>query len=348
MHGENTECPRATTTRGEVAARVLRDWGFELPDALFRFWTFLESLGPVESRALGEMDVSPAGVMDLFADPARGPRAGIDVRVHGRYYRDPPEFLTFLHGGSDGLHHGLWFDDGRTPRGVASYHTHDGGGVDMSAATPLEAVRALLERCWRDLDDDERSDEAAARRARLGRLREHLTAHETGDRPETGLAYSRAYDNSVRPRDRVTTLDGAGALVPGETALGRPAQHAVDEYRFAAHMHAVFEDPAELEAAVAEARRRLAAGDPTEALVLGRDLHWASGGDPVREAAAAELLPAAYRALDRPALAAVAEAHHRHRDLPHVDVLEDGVAQRPGRRRCRRVSSAGPSPRPAA
>jgi len=92
-------------------------------------------------------------------------------------------------------------------------------------------------------------------------------------------------------------------------------------------MYALFEDSAELAAALAEARRRCAAGDPAEALVLGRDLHWASGGDPAREAAAAELLLSAYEALDRPALAAVAEAHHRHRDLPHVDVLE----ARPGR-----------------
>ncbi|MEV0126759.1 ADP-ribosylation family protein [Streptomyces sp. NPDC050703] len=326
MHGENTGRPQTATTRDAVAARVLRDWGFELPDALFRFRTFLESLGPVESRALGEMDVSPAGVMDLFADPARVPRAGIDVRVHGRYYRDPPEFLTFLHGGSDGLHHGLWFDDGRTSRGVASYRTHDGGGIDMSAATPLEAVRAILERHWRDLDDDEQSDEVAARRARLGLLRERLTAHGTGERPETGLAYSRAYDGGVHHRDRVTTLDGAGALVTGGTALGRPPQHAVDEYGFATHMYAVFEDPAQFAAALAEARCRLAAGEPAEALVLGRDLHWASGGDPAREAAAADLLPPAYRALGRPALAAIAESHRRHRGLSHVDVLEDEVA----------------------
>ena len=339
MHGENTDRPTtataattvattvATATRGDVEARVLRDWGFELPDSLFRFRTFLESLGPVESQALGDLDVRPVGVMDLFDDPRREPRAGIDARVHGRYYRDPPEFLTFLHGGSDGLHHGLWFDDGRTSRGVASYYNNDGGGIDMSAATPLEAVRAILERCWRDLDDDEQSDSVAARRVRLGRLRERLTDHETGDRPETGLVYSRAYDGRVPHRGRVATLDGAGALVPGGTALGRPAQHAVDEYAFATHMYALFEDSAELAAALAEARRRCAAGDPAEALVLGRDLHWASGGDPAREAAAAELLLSAYEALDRPALAAVAEAHHRHRDLPHVDVLE----ARPGR-----------------
>lgn len=115
--------------RARVEERFLRDWGFELPDSIFRFSGFLESLGPVEHQALREVGVSPAGIMDLFADPGLRPRDGIDVRVHGRYYRDPPEFLTFMHAGSDGLHHGLWFDDGRTCRGVASYYNNDGDGT---------------------------------------------------------------------------------------------------------------------------------------------------------------------------------------------------------------------------
>jgi non-ribosomal peptide synthetase component F len=64
---------------------------------------------------------------------------------------------------------------------------------------------------------------------------------------------------------------------------------------------------------VEDARRRCAEGDATEALVLGRDLHWASAGEPDLEALANELLTLAYRALDRPALAGIADAHHRHR-----------------------------------
>lgn len=86
-------------------------------------------------------------------------------------------------------------------------------------------------------------------------------------------------------------------------------------------MYEFFEDHAAVERSVEEARRRCAAGDPAEALVLGRDLHWASGGEPVLEEFARDLLVAAYGALDRPALAETAAAHHRHRDLPRVDVL---------------------------
>ncbi|MEV0324670.1 ADP-ribosylation family protein [Streptomyces sp. NPDC050658] len=322
---EQTE---STPGRAEAEERFLRDWGLELPESVFRFWTFLGSLGHVERRALQELDVSPVGVMDLFADAGRQPRDGIDVRVHGRYYRDPPEFVTFLHGGSDGLHHGLWFDDGRTCAGVASYYNNDGGGIDTRSGTPLEAVRSIIELVCRDLDDDVRDDdvqdEVSARRSRLDLLRTALTAFETRDRPETGLAYSQAYVWTAPPvaPDRITTLDGAGALASGESALGRPPHNAADEYKFATYMYELFEDPAALRESAAEARRRCSAGDPTEALLLGRDLHWASGGDPAREVLANELLALAYRALDRPALAAIADAHHRHRSLPKVDVLE--------------------------
>lgn len=103
--------------------------------------------------------------------------------------------------------------------------------------------------------------------------------------------------------DRITTLDGAGALASGDSALGRPAHNGADEYKFATYMYGMFDVASALRQSVEEARRRCTAGDPTEALLLGRDLHWASAGDPAREALANELLVTAYRALDRPSLA---------------------------------------------
>ncbi|MET7304129.1 ADP-ribosylation family protein [Embleya sp. NPDC005575] len=313
-------------SRARIEERFRRDWGVELPESIFRFRAFLDALGPRELRALRDAELTTMGVLDLFDDPDGQPIAGIDVRVHGRYYRDPPEFLTFLHGGSDGLHYGLWFDDGRTWGGVGSYYNNDGGGIDRSAGTPLEAVRLVIERVWRDLDDygpDEVLD-WDERRTDLTLLRRALTAFETADRPETDVAYIHAYASRHPPvdPDRITTLDGGGALVTGETALGRPPHNGADDYRFGQYMYASFDDAEALAESVAQARSRCAAGDPAEALVLGRDLHWASHGDPVREAYAAELLAAAYHALDRPNLAAIAAAHHRHRDLAKVEVLE--------------------------
>ncbi|MET7937847.1 hypothetical protein [Streptomyces sp. NPDC005322] len=69
--------------RAEVEDRVLREWGFELPESIFRFWAFVESLGPVERRALTDMEVSVAGVSDVFAEPGVRPRDGVDDRTAG-------------------------------------------------------------------------------------------------------------------------------------------------------------------------------------------------------------------------------------------------------------------------
>jgi hypothetical protein len=311
--------------RDRIEERFRRDWGIELPESIFRFREFLDSLGPREQRAFREADLTTTGIFDLFDDPDRQPRDGIDVRVHGRYYRDPPEFLTFLHGGSDGLHFGLWFDDGRTCGGVGSYYNNDGGGIDRTAETPLEAVRLIIERVWRDLDDygPEEIDEWDRQRHELALLRAALTPFETADRTSTGDAYIAAHASRHPPvdPDRITTLDGGGALVAGATALDRPPHNSADEYRFGRHIYTSFDDAEALAASVEEARRRYAAQDPAEALVQGRDQHWASHGVPMRVAYAYELLTVAYRELGRPALAGIIEAHHRHRDLPRVEVL---------------------------
>ncbi|MDT9689934.1 hypothetical protein Q5762_16610 [Streptomyces sp. P9(2023)] len=311
--------------REAVARRVEAEWGLELPDSSFRFADFLAALGPVERRALADLEFAPCGVTDLFADGSALPRDGLDVRVHGRYYRDPPEFLTFLHGGSDGLHFGLWSDDGRRCDGVASYYTGDGGEIERCHRTPLEAVRARIEAAERDLADyAAEGDEAElARLADVGRLRTVLTGFETGERTETGLAYSQAYVYRRAPVDdaRLTTLDGAGALVSGATALDRPPLGAADPHRFGTFVQDLFDDAEAVRAARDEALRRAAAGDPAEALALGRDLHWASYGRTEHEQHAHELLTLAYQALGRPALAEIAAAHHRHRALPDVNVL---------------------------
>ncbi|MFE5934071.1 ADP-ribosylation family protein [Streptomyces sp. NPDC056470] len=311
--------------REAVARRVEAEWGLELPDSFFRFTDFLGALGPVERRALSDLELSPFGVTDLFAEPSALPREGLDVRVHGRYYRDPPEFLTFLHGGTDGLHFGLWSDDGRVCDAVASYYTNDGEGIERWHRTPLEAVRARIEAAQRDLADyaADGDEEEQARLDGLGHLRTALTGFETGERTEQGLAYSEAYVFRRRPVDtaRTTTMDGAGALVSGATALDRPPLGAADAYRLATSMEKLFDDAEAVREARDEALRRADGGDPAEALALGRDLHWASYGRAEHEAYAHELLAVAYRELGRPSLAGIADAHHRHRGLRSVDVL---------------------------
>ncbi|WP_395110946.1 hypothetical protein [Actinomadura sp. SCN-SB] len=322
---------RVARDRAAIERRFADDWGIELPDSIFRYWLFLLSLGPAERRALDDTELQPFGIMDLFEDPARPPREGLDVRVHGRYYRDPPEFLTFMHGGSDGLHFGLWYDDGRTCTGVASYYNNDGGGVGLPSGTPLKAVRARIEWHQAHLDNEAGEEpipaDLAEERFRLRALREILMTVETGDRPEKGAAYHETYRHEAGVFEdgdpsRFETLDGGGALVEGEPVVPRDRQRPYGSYDWYNNLHKQLTDEPDTVAAwVTEALRRCAAGDPAFALTLGRDLHWASGGDAERERQAHELLVAAYRALGRHNLAEITTAHHQHRDLPRVDVL---------------------------
>lgn len=225
-----------------------------------------------------------------------------------------------MHGGAEGLHFGLWFDDGVTCSGVASYYDNDGGGMGVPSGTPLTAVRARLELHWRDLtdaawrDQDTPADaDTTRRRFGLRALRELLTGFETRERPEQGWAYYKRYGPAGAPAAdayRLATLDGAGAFVVG----GR-----VDGPGFGAGPH---DDPTRdrdaVRARVAKARRGCAAGDAAQALVLGRDLHWASRHDPERERFARELLVLAYRLLDRDGLARIVEAQHGRRGRAHA------------------------------
>lgn len=323
---------RVARDRAAIERRFADDWGIELPDSIFRYWHFLLSLGPVEQGALHDTELRPYGIMNLFDDPARPPREGLDVRVHGRYYRDPPEFLTFMHGGTDGLHFGLWYDDGRTCTGVASYYNNDGGGVGLPSGTPLEAVREQIE--WRQAHLDSEAGEnepiaanLAEERFRLRALREVLMTFETGDRLEEGDAYHETYRDEGEVLEngdpsRFETLDGGGALADGESVVPRGRQRPYNRYDWCTNLYEQLTgDPGAVTSWVTEALQRCAAGDPASALTLGRDLHWASGGDAERERQAHELLVAAYRALDRHNLAGITDAHHRHRDLPQVGVL---------------------------
>jgi hypothetical protein len=323
------------SVRDTVRGRFTADWGIDLPESIFRFWAFVLSLGPDERQAMEYMELGPLGITDLLKDPTARPRDGLDIRVHGRFCRDPPEFQTFMSGGTDGLHYGLWFDDGRSCAGVARYYINDGGGVGTPAGTPLEALREELEETWRahfeddDVVEDDADEDLDVARLEdcLRRLRETLMTFETGDRPEEGEEYSEAYvlDPVAERWDpgRVMTLDGGGALVSATTTVARSPQRNWDDQDWCtAWQEELTGVPEALEAHVADAVRRLAAGDPDHALVLGRDLHWISAGDAVRERYAHDLLVLAYQALGRHSLAGIVTAHHRHRSLRHGDERE--------------------------
>ena len=51
----------AREVRAAIEERFRRDWGIELPESIFRFWAFHQSLGLVERQALHRRSVDEHG-----------------------------------------------------------------------------------------------------------------------------------------------------------------------------------------------------------------------------------------------------------------------------------------------
>lgn len=242
-----------------------------------------------------------AGVAEWLEPDGLQRRALLDERLHFRYRRDPPEFVTVFSGNSDGGHWGLWYDDPRElPRLVAHNYARDDGVTGPCRPTLLGSLREVM---TREQHDPGEWPHAARVLAWLDEVHAHeLAAH---------------HDESIPPPHRHTheNIAGMDPVLPGSSDIpadlaGYPAQQA----RHAAYR----DDPAQVHALLAAARRELEQGRPLRALFLGRELHWFDG-DAHRDLAGA-LLVDAYLAAGRPELAAVARVHLEHRDLPSVGI----------------------------
>jgi hypothetical protein len=88
-----------------VAERVQRVYGLRLPRHSAVFCALLGSSDAQQRQQLQYLGLSPFGLCDYFADGGLRliGRDGLDERLHGRYRRDPAEFVTVLSGGVDGL-----------------------------------------------------------------------------------------------------------------------------------------------------------------------------------------------------------------------------------------------------
>jgi hypothetical protein len=315
---------RVAAARGDIEQRLVGGWGLVLPDDIFRFWAFFEAIGPDMRADLEDHAICPGGIVDFFEASAAGRGGGIDPLTQGRGFYDPPEFVTFMTGDSDGfLSYGLWFDDVAGCDGVASYFSNTPDPIGRPGGTPLQALRKCLENRWAEPGDDEDGYEAPVR-PMVDWVRERLMTVETGDRRETGDDYLTTYHGESAPVEllRKATLDGSGALVPARSKVSRPvAGTETDDWTDA--WRAELTGPRDrVDALVRQAMQRCAADDPGHALVLGRDLHWITtvdgwadrAGDPSRWRDACDLLSAAYQAMGRRFHLSVIEAQRRYRE----------------------------------
>lgn len=293
-----------------VAAKVAEHYGLRLPRWMAVLAAVFRSVDGLERAGLGYIGMSEGGLLDYFADGGldRVVHEGLDPRVEMRFRRDPPELVSFLWGDTDGLHWGVFYDDpAELPGAIANNYARDSGETGVNSSTSgVALLRARLrERFENEYDAEERPLSAHA-------LRAALRWFEAADRE----AIDR--DGIVRHRGakRPSMLGGVSAVLPA--SAGNPRlDPAKVEARYNEYKRPRSKILSEW---IMEAREELAKGRPAFAYTLGRELHWFDS-DKHRKVGE-ELLIAAYEALGRGALADIARAHYKHRDLPSVGVFE--------------------------
>ncbi|MFQ3592164.1 MAG: ADP-ribosylation family protein [Gemmataceae bacterium] len=303
--------------------RLQAEYGFVFPADLLDVWQFACRLRPLEPLAafahpLGIHLVGPFEVLSGRFD-GRVPRHSL--LLHWRYYLDPPEFFTVMAGDSDGLHWGYWFDDpARTETAcVASYYAHDAFEIAVEGDQLFEALRFHLESLQADTDLDAEYGHISAREAQkkcedYARFRERLLTVATGERPETGDAYTDRYAGQATRNQAVVaeTPEGMGIVVPAEKYQPLPVRYhsLVKQLRKGTDWRVIV-----------ESAREMLVPFPGTSLHVGKIL-WSCAGEE-KQRAAGELLAAAYAALDRHPLRTVLLTHLACRELPQVDILAD-------------------------
>jgi hypothetical protein len=266
-------------------ARLEQFYGLQFPESFFAFWDFAQAHSAL-STVLGIGLIGPFDILRGSDHPQK------NSRWKGRYYNDPPEFLTFASGDTDGLHWGYYIDDPQKPAfPVASFYSNDAFQISLKGETIFAAIRQELEAthesCVEYMDDD--PTEKSYYEARIGQLallRSALQTYETGEQREIGKQYLRKY--GVRRLTIALTRDDMGIVVPKESYIPLSSP---DPFQIWNHQPS----EKEVQESAAEARQLLAQGYPGAALKLGKDL-WIY--QEFRETSY-ELLDEAYTALDR-------------------------------------------------
>lgn len=291
-----------------VAARVRKVYGLRLPRHVAVFCALWASVSPAERAALDHLMVRPFGVTEYFGEQGlrlKG-RDGLDERLHARYRRDPPEFVTVLGGGLDGLHYGLWYDDPADLPSliVGNYAREDAVTWASSAVTLLAEIRRDAQQAVRDFGGDEDDEDVRLILPVFAALDWFADADQRALEAD-GLPHGTAGNRQFSAVSVFPALP-AGC---GDPQLARSPER----------LRAFEEGGDEAARWITLAWDQLAAGKPALALAVGGELHWADL-DPFRQASR-DLLTGAYRALGRDALADTAEIHIAHRDLRSVAVL---------------------------
>jgi hypothetical protein len=254
----------------EIQEILTRIYGIAFPDEIFAFWDFAESAPPDTFRGLdGPLYMSLGEIFDIFKPDFK--YESYKPHWDSRYYTDPPEFFTVLHGHVDGEHWGYYLENPVQPSWfVASYYSHD--SFEFSISDNLfTAVRKELEYHFIDCgsylkDDPQNAASYQATLEALTLLREHLMRYATQDRLEQGDAYIDKYNALERTLNwTAQTRNWLGISAPKELYKVIPG---IDPFTIAS------DTPSreEVEHYERAALQALAEGYPATALKLGKEL----------------------------------------------------------------------------
>lgn len=285
-----------------VAAHFATLYGFVLSEQVALLAALFTSLDADEKRAASALELAPAGVTTWFTHGLDRPlKPGLDARLDYRYWCTPPEAVTILTGGADGLHFGLFHDALDKPAWLVTQCYARDDAMTISATgrqtTILDHLHILARRAIGDGID----------------CAPLLPAIE-----ELAAASEDIVDREHRPKKlrgpilRYDTVRGVGPVLPPKSSPSPSwPNKATRTKAYDAN------DTARIEQWISDARAALVATDPGLAILVGSDLFFLRTR---YQNEAVELLTRGYEAIGRAPLADIVRLHHAHRDLASVHV----------------------------
>jgi hypothetical protein len=140
-----------TRSQAQNQAKLKEIYGVNFPDSLFWLHEFIVEQRDCEDPIdLADVGLYPSGVLGLLLNNDLDLiKFTGDPVLYDRYYRDVPEFFTYLSGDCDGQHWGMLLDEPTDGfRGVAMYWNND--GAEMSIYNGI--FDALIIKCEDSID----------------------------------------------------------------------------------------------------------------------------------------------------------------------------------------------------
>ncbi|NEP86599.1 MAG: HPF1 family protein [Okeania sp. SIO2C2] len=283
----------------DIKSLLKEYYDLEFPVSIFQLADFLQNYPEEGMWDLSTIRVRPSGILSLILNPKLLTENFKKLALlHFRYYRDLPEFFTYLHGDCDGLHWGLLLDDPSVGfRGAASYYNNDGDEITVYSSI----FSALIDRCEEELeycdecladfpeDEDEDYLETKSIINRfLERIQDYISKHSI-----------EIIENRV---ETVSSDTGLGLCVPEKFRRNESSKvyRKLSNERYKVLLDECTDD------------------NVIPAFKVGRSL-WYWGGEEDSEKAY-NLLKKAYTVLQREKLLHILEIHYNNRDIRWVDM----------------------------